>query len=220
MRRLALMLAVCAVGMTALGTRASADDSPVDPSMPFDHMVLIVEQDHTYDSYFRGYEPDPSDQRAGLLGLADDYVLFDHYFASSAGGTLGNMLDLTTGSSHGLLFSSKPALTALAGLDVPTLFDRLNDANVDWRLYDGGLAEIDPAKVADGSYLADGTAVPASLYRRAGPRDAPHLVGARRAVQDRRPGAVLRGRADRRPPGVQLDPSFTVGQPCTGRQRG
>ena len=165
MRRLALMLAVCAVGMTALGTRASADDSPVDPSMPFDHMVLIVEQDHTYDSYFRGYEPDPSDQRAGLLGLADDYVLFDHYFASSAGGTLGNMLDLTTGSSHGLLFSSKPALTALAGLDVATLFDRLNDANVDWRLYDGGLAEIDPAKVADGSYLADGTAVPASLYR-------------------------------------------------------
>ena len=165
MRRLALMLFVCAVGMTAFGTRVSADDSPVDPSMPFDHMVLIVEQDHTYDSYFRGYEPDPSDQRAGLLGLADDYVLFDQYYASSAGGTLGNMLDLTTGSTHGLLFSSKPALTALAGLDVPTLFDRLNDAKVDWRLYDGGLAEIDPAKVADGSYLADGTAVPASLYR-------------------------------------------------------
>ena len=165
MRRLALVVAACAITVSAFGSRSSADESPVDPAMPFDHMVLIVEQDHTYDSYFRGFEPDPSSRRAGLLGLADDYVLFDNYFASSAGGTLGNMLDLTTGSSHGLLFSSKPALTALAVLDVPTLFDRLNDANVDWRLYDGGFREVDPAKVADGSYLADGTPVPASLYR-------------------------------------------------------
>ena len=115
------MLFVCVVGMTAFGTRASADESQLDPAMPFDHMVLIVEQDHTYDSYFRGFEPDPSDQRAGLLGLADDYVLFDHYFASSAGGTLGNMLDLTTGSTHGLLFSSKPCSRRSWGSMCPPL---------------------------------------------------------------------------------------------------
>jgi len=164
MRRLVL-LAACVTGVAGLGHPAAADATHVDPSMPFDHMVVIVEQDHTYDSYFRDFAPDRSGQRAGIVGLADSYVLFDSYFASSAGGTLGNMLDLTTGGTHGLLFSSKESLTALSGLDVPTVFDRLDEAGVSWRLFDGGLAAVDPAKVADGSYLAEGTAVPASLYR-------------------------------------------------------
>ena len=207
--------------MTAFGTRVSADESQLDPAMPFDHMVLIVEQDHTYDSYFRGYEPDPSDQRAGLLGLADDYVLFDHYFASSAGGTLGNMLDLTTGSTHGLLFSSKPALTALAGLDVPTLFDRLNDAKVDWRLYDGGLARDRPRKGR--RRLVPGATAPPCRPRSIARRSSRCAAPGPSPTCCRRSSArssSSRTRADRQPPGVQLDPSFTVGQPCTGRQRG
>src|SRR5262245_55371159 len=123
--------------------------------MPFDHIVLIVEQDHTYDSYFRDFAPDPSAPRPGLLGLADSYVLFDSYFSSSGGGTLGNMLDLLTGSTHGLLYSSKASLSALWGLNVPTMFDRLNEAGIDWRLYDGGFQSVDGSKVADGSYLQD-----------------------------------------------------------------
>ena len=150
-------------GAWSSSVAAGADD--LDPAMPFDHLVVIVEQDHTYDSYFRDFEPDRSGRRGGLLGLADSYVLFDSYFASSTGGTLGNMLDLTTGSTHGLLFSSKESLGALSVLNVPTLFDRLNDAGVDWRLYDGGFRSVDGEKVADGSYLEASALVPASLYR-------------------------------------------------------
>ena len=138
--------------------------------MPFDHIVVIVEQDHTYDSYFGSYSPpesrsDGASANGGLHSLADNYVLFDNYFASSPGGTLGNMLDLTTGDTHELLFSSKESLAALADLDVPTLFDRLNQESVEWRLYDGGLSEVDEGKVRNGAYAAAGAAVPASLYR-------------------------------------------------------
>ncbi len=159
------LLVVAMVSVLAAGLTTPAAAAEIDPSMPFDHIVVIVEQDHTYDSYFGSYVPPesrgggPSDDE-GLQSLADNYVLFDNYFASSPGGTLGNMLDLTTGDTHGLLFSSKESLTALADLDVPTVFDRLNQRSVEWRLYDGGLSEVDERKVTSGAYRGQGPPCP------------------------------------------------------------
>jgi phospholipase C len=163
-----IVVAIASVLGAARPTPASAAE--LDPSMPFDHIVVIVEQDHTYDSYFGSYvspesRADGPSANDGVQSLADNYVLFDNYFASSPGGTLGNMLDLTTGDTHELLFSSKESLAALADLDVPTIFDRLNQQSVEWRLYDGGLSEVDERKVMNGAYAAPGAAVPASLYR-------------------------------------------------------
>lgn len=161
-------------GAFALCVAPAGHDAAAAPprgTATFDRMVVIIEQDHTYDSYFRSYEPPSSGAPRGSLttpgihALADHYVLFDRYFASSPAGTLGNMLDLMTGDTHGLQISSKETLTELSTLDVPTVFDRMNAAGVDWRLYVGDLAGIDPAKIADGSYLVPGTPVPASLYR-------------------------------------------------------
>ena len=181
-------LAALAAAQAASGIviAAPVDPSPLEPSLleeAFDNIVVIIEQDHTYDSYFGSYTPPTAGaERArtptpGLFALADNYVLFDNYFASSSGGTLGNMLDLMTGSDHDLLNSSKESLTALAALDAPTVFDRLNDKGVDWRLYIGDFADVDPDKVLGGQYLASGVGVPASLYR------AP-ILGMRRTWND------------------------------------
>ena len=102
--------------------------------MPFDHIVVIVEQDHTYDSYFRSYSsPDRAaspivrvSRRQACSAWPTTTCCSTTTSHRRAGGTLGNMLDLMTGDTHGLLFSSKESLTALATLDVPTVFDRLN----------------------------------------------------------------------------------------------
>lgn len=180
---LVALLAVTAVHLSG-GARSAA--APVAPSLlegAFDNIVIIIEQDHSYDSYFGSYTPPgvgdgpAPTPTPGLFALADNYVLFDNYFSSSSGGTLGNMLDLMTGSDHDLLHSSKASLTALADLDVPTVFDRLNDKGVDWRLYVGDFADVDPDKVLGGEYLPSGVGVPASLYR------AP-IVGMRRTWRD------------------------------------
>jgi phospholipase C len=172
-RALAALVALAALSTVPMSSgvclAAPLEPSPVERA--FDNIVVIIEQDHSYDSYFGSYtSPGDGADRAptptpGLFALADNYVLFDNYFASSSGGTLGNMLDLLTGSDHDLLNSSKRSLSALADLDVPTVFDRLNDKGVDWRLYVGDFADVDPDKVLGGEYLADDVGVPASIYR-------------------------------------------------------
>ena len=182
------LLALAIVTVLTAGLTAPAAAAEVDPSMPFDHIVVIVEQDHTYDSYFGSYVPPagrdgrPSTNE-GLHSLADNYVLFDSDFCSSPGGTLGNMLDLTTGATHGLLFSSKESLTALADLDVPTVFDRLNERSIEWRLYDGGLSEVDVVKVTSGAYRVVGQPCPPrSTARRSGQWSARGAIQTSRCV--------------------------------------
>jgi phospholipase C len=190
MKRRALWSLVTMVALAALTTAALPDGTSAAAAVPpspleqtFDNIVVIVEQDHSYDSYFAAYAPPTSGSRRpptptpGLFALADNFVLFDNYFASSSGGTLGNMLDLLTGSDHDLLNSSKQSLAALAELDAPTVFDRLNDRGVDWRLYVGDFADVDPDKVLGGQYLTSGVGVPASIYR------AP-ILGMRRTWND------------------------------------
>jgi phospholipase C len=190
---LAASIAACAAIAPAIGDAGASASPPQTPQgtrsadvadEAFDHIVVIVEQDHTYDSYFRTYSPGAtSTTHPGLWRLADNYVLFDNYFASSPGGTLGNMLEMMTGDSHDLLNSSKESLAALADLDAPTVFDSLDDVGIDWRIYTGDLANVDSAKVLDGSYVQPGEPVPASLYR------AP-VLGMRRTWQD--PATVAR----------------------------
>ena len=63
--------------------------------------------------------------------LARRYVLFDHFFSSSDGGTLWNHLAWMTGSKGGLTEEQIPR----AGIDTSTIFDQLQAAGVSWKIY-------------------------------------------------------------------------------------
>jgi len=64
--------------------------------------------------------------------LANRYVLFDHLFSSSSGGTLWNHLYWMTGSNGGLTEERIPEKGLSSS---PTIFDRLQAAGVSWKIY-------------------------------------------------------------------------------------
>ncbi|MDQ3880413.1 MAG: alkaline phosphatase family protein [Chloroflexota bacterium] len=57
--------------------------------------------------------------------LSTDYVLADHFFTSSWGGSLHWIAAQSGRDTH----------RADGGFDIPTIFDRLQDAGVDWKFY-------------------------------------------------------------------------------------
>jgi phospholipase C len=64
--------------------------------------------------------------------VADDYVLFDRAFTSAAGGSIWNHFYWVTGSPG----NPKEDALLTKGFDhVPTIFDRLQAAGVDWKFY-------------------------------------------------------------------------------------
>jgi phospholipase C len=108
--------------------------------------------------------------------LADEYVLFDRFFGSAAGGTLTNhMFWATGGPGDQTVRESVP----VGGFTTPTIFDRLEAKGVSWKFY---VQDYDPA----------------ITFR----SRQPGRVGAAaelRALRGR-PGAVLAHRADGRVP--------------------
>jgi phospholipase C len=63
--------------------------------------------------------------------LADQYVLYDHFFSSAAAGSFLNHVYWTTGSAGGGYDRFPPG-----GLrNLPTIFDRLEAAGVSWKFY-------------------------------------------------------------------------------------
>jgi phospholipase C len=71
--------------------------------------------------------------------LADEYVLFDRFFGSAAGGSLTNhMFWVTGGPGDRDVRGFVPA----AGFTTPTIFDRLESKGISWRFY---VQDYDPA---------------------------------------------------------------------------
>ena len=62
--------------------------------------------------------------------LADEFVLFDRFFSSSGGGSVVNHVYWIAGSP-----GPKPDSIPPKGLDLPTIFDRLQAAGVSWKFY-------------------------------------------------------------------------------------
>lgn len=65
--------------------------------------------------------------------VADNYVLFDHNFTSSHGGSISNHMFWTTGQSG--LPANGLEVIPKAGFEVPTIFDRLQESGVSWKFY-------------------------------------------------------------------------------------
>jgi phospholipase C len=63
--------------------------------------------------------------------IADQYVLFDKFFTSAAGGSVRNHMYWVTADPGNRRDDAIPA----AGFDVPTIFDRLEAKGVSWKFY-------------------------------------------------------------------------------------
>lgn len=70
--------------------------------------------------------------------LADNFVLFDRFFQSSRGGSFPNHLFWMAGTAAG----HEQVPTGGVQPNVPTIFDRLSQAGVSWRVY---VEDYDPA---------------------------------------------------------------------------
>jgi phospholipase C len=64
--------------------------------------------------------------------IADEYVLFDRFFTSAAGGSVWNHLYWVTGTPGNYADDTIP----LQGFgDLPTIFDRLEEGGISWKFY-------------------------------------------------------------------------------------
>src|SRR4051794_38102888 len=71
--------------------------------------------------------------------LAHEYVLFDRFFASAAGGSFPNHMFWVAGAP-----GPPPGRVPRGGLDLPTIFDRLEERGISWKFY---VQDYDPRRV-------------------------------------------------------------------------
>jgi len=97
--------------------------------------------------------------------LAEQGMVFDHYFSSAMAGSLPNTLNLVAGTSAGRNKGASADFRSLWHSHIKTIFDAANnEPDVSWRYYIGGLGQIDEQKVATGAYARSGRATPSQLY--------------------------------------------------------
>lgn len=68
-----------------------------------------------------------------LNTLANEFAIFDHWHSSLPGPTQPNRMFLHSATSHGLTANNVAELTE--GMPQKTIFDSLNEAGLDWRVY-------------------------------------------------------------------------------------
>jgi phospholipase C len=127
--------------------------------------------------------------------LADQYATCDRWFCSVMGPTLPNRAYWHTGTSFGI-DNNDDVIGAFASVPVPTIYNRLEDAGVDWCYYFGSIAVV--------SLLG----APGPFQLDLGPNDGTGRV--------RRFGSARSGQgqffedcaAGRLPPVVYIDPAF------------
>ena len=73
--------------------------------------------------------------------LADSYTTCDRWFCSVMGPTLPNRAYWHTGTSFGI-DNNNEILTKFSAVPVPTIYNRLDEAGVDWAYYYGSLAVV------------------------------------------------------------------------------
>jgi phospholipase C len=119
--------------------------------------------------------------------LADQYVLFDHFFSSATGGAVQNHMFAITGAPG----SATDAIPREGWGDLPTIFDALEARGISWKFY---VQNYDPTvtfrnRESGGAQVAR---VPLLAYARYvdDPRLAAHIVDLDTYYDDLRKGAL------------------------------
>jgi phospholipase C len=156
--------------------------------------------------------------------LADEYVLFDRFFGSAAGGSLTNHMFWATGGPGDQ--DVREAVPA-GGFTTPTIFDRLEEKGISWKFY---VQNYDPA-ITFRSRLGDRAgqvrSVPPLNYARFvdDPRLMSHIVPLDELQEDLERGTlpavsyVVPLGARERPPGSLKVGQTTVGALLNGLMR-
>ena len=124
--------------------------------------------------------------------VARNYVLFDRFFSSAAAGSFTNHMYWVTGGPGDPNRDSPP--TEGFGYDVPTIFDRLDEAGISWKFY---VQNYDPSvnyrTLADaGDKAAQAVVVPLLNFNRFldDPRLFAHIVDMEEYYTDLRDGTL------------------------------
>jgi phospholipase C len=153
--------------------------------------------------------------------VADRYVLYDRFFTSAAGGSVWNHMYWVTGSPG----NPKADVIPEGGFDdLPTIFDRLEEAGVSWRFY---VQNYDPTinhRTADDPSKGDKVSqviwCPPLLYDRFidNPELSSHIVDLEEYFKDLRKGSlpavsyIVPSGASEHPPGsIQAGERFVRG---------
>jgi phospholipase C len=108
------------------------------------HRVAVRQYDHgKMDGFIDGVRREGGKVQPNVMGhyddrdipyywnIADNYVLFDRFFTSSAGGSVGNHMFWVTGT----VGNPDGDFVPPNGFDQPTIFDRLEKKHVSWKFY-------------------------------------------------------------------------------------
>ena len=105
---------------------------------------FVTEYQNEHGDLSNAIEPMKYLTRANLpvtWSLADSYTTCDRWFCSVMGPTLPNRAYWHTGTSFGI-DNNNEILTKFSAVPVPTIYNRLDEAGVDWAYYYGSLAVV------------------------------------------------------------------------------
>ena len=127
--------------------------------------------------------------------LADNYVLFDRFFASAAGGSVWNHMFWVSGTPG----NPKGDIIPPAGFDaakVPTIFDRLEAKGISWKFYvqnyDPRITAFNTTNLTDNDKLSQPIWVPLLAYHKYvdDPRLFGHIVDMEQYYKDAAEGTL------------------------------
>lgn len=257
----AALIAMGAVLGIAGGVWAQEPDNEPEPNTPIEHLIVLMQENHTFDNYFGTYPGadghpadtcmplDPDDTTStdcvepfhigdreiedldhssrtiaaqfndgrmdGFIAaleernqdgtftmgyyddrdlpyywnIADEYVLFDRFFTSAAGGSVQNHMFWVTGVAG----TTGEGIPDEGFDDIPTIFDRLEERGISWKFY---VQNYDPTITyrtrGDGPRSAQVVWVPLLNYARYidDPELFSHIVGLDEYFEDLRNGTL------------------------------
>jgi len=128
-----------------------------DPRHELDHVLAQLTDNNSgfVSEYEKEYPATTPEQRQQIMGyfpldflpalhtLARHFTICDHWFSSVPGPTWTNRFFVHTGTSNGFVSMPEAATDAQMFLRYgqDTIFDRLNDRNIFWRVYFGDIPQ-------------------------------------------------------------------------------
>jgi phospholipase C len=209
-------------GLKAGMSNPDQGGAPIAPYVPTDEELCVLDPPHGWDAshlqfnagkmdgFVTEYQKDHGsttirdsmqyltrDLNPISWALADKYATCDRWFASVMGPTLPNRAYWHTATSFGLQANAEVLNKFSQGVPVPTIYNLLADAGIDWAYYYGTLAVVSLLG-APGPYQLD-----------LGPTDGTGHV--RRFGDADLPGGQFftDAAAGKLPPVVYIDPSFS-----------
>jgi phospholipase C len=130
--------------------------APADPNHDYPHVVMQISKDNSgfVQDYANVFPQSSKDERAEVMkyhapgalpalhALARNFTVCDRWFASLPGPTWPNRLFAHSGTSLGRVTMPEGVMNAnLHWYDQTTLYDRLNEKSIPWKIYFGDIPQ-------------------------------------------------------------------------------